>query len=70
MSLAIKSVKSSIFWLDKESLTQNSAFSLPQLVSSALDSFTEEQRIQVLTCRVAVNSSQSKHSQDYLNATT
>ena len=55
---------------DIESLTQASVFSLPQLVSSLLDSVAEEQRVQVSTRRAAVNSSQPKHSQDCLNVST
>ena len=53
-----------------ESLTQASIFSLLQLVSSLLDSVAEAQRVQVLTRRAAVNSSQPRHSQDCLNVST
>ena len=53
-----------------ESLTQASVFSLPQLVSSLLDSVAEAQRIQVSTRQAAVKSSQPMHSQDCLNVST
>ena len=57
-------------YLNIEYMTQASIFSPPQLASSLLDSVAEVQRVQVSTCRSAVNLTQPKHSQDCLNVST